>query len=181
MTERLFIALPLPDAVRALVASLRERQFALRWTPVEQLHLTLRFIGDVEIGALERLTDQLSRVRVEPFLLPLEGAGAFPAKGPPRVLWVGVGSGHPRLHQLRQRVDDALLAAGLEVDLRTFHPHVTLARCREGDEPDATRWLRRHAEFAGPVFQVEAFDLFSSELHSDGAVQHLRQRFPLHK
>lgn len=181
MAERLFLSLPLPEPVRALVAALQERRFDLRWAPVDQLHLTLRFLGDIDADALAELTEHLSHVRVEPFLLPVEGVGVFPTKGPPRVLWVGVGSGHPRLHQLRQRVDDALLAAGLDIDLRTFHPHITLARCRDGDERDATRWLRQHAEFAGPVFQVDAFDLFSSELRSDGAVHHLRQRFPLHK
>jgi 2'-5' RNA ligase len=121
-------------------------------------------------------------VRVEPFLLPVEGVGTFPPKAPPRVLWIGVGSGHPRLHQLRQRLDDALLAAGLiDLDVRTFHPHVTLARCSESAAPAVTPWMHQHQDFSAPPFRVTAFDLCASELHPAGAVHTLVQRFALAK
>lgn len=181
-TPRLFVALPLPDAVRTLLAGLMQPPVArdLRWTPPEQLHVTLRFLGDTDTAQIEPLTARLATIRVEPFLLTLDGVGAFPPKAPPRVLWIGLGSGHPRLHQLRQRIDDTLIAAGLEVDLRTFHPHVTMARC--GPTPGggaAAQWLKAQRDFAGPSFRVDAFDLCSSELRPEGAVHTLVQRFPL--
>ena len=183
MTERLFIALPLPEVIRALLAKLATPSSDLRWTPREQLHLTLRFLGDTLLEKIDSLTPRLAEIRVEPFLLTLEGAGAFPPKSAPRVLWLSLGSGHPRLHQLRQRVDDALLAAGLDCDLRHFHPHITVARC--SDTPAvaiaAAQWLKVRRDFAGPSFRVESFELRASELHSAGAIHRTLASFPLAK
>ncbi len=178
-TERLFVALTLPPAVRAVLGKLAQPLPGVNWTPQDQLHVTLRFLGDVPSDQIEALTTRLATVRVAPFILPLEGVGAFPPKHPPRVLWLGVGAGHPRLFQLRQRLDDALIAARLPLDLRTFHPHVTLARCTEQAAPAALHWLHTHRQACAPPFQVEAFDLYSSELHPDGARHTLKQRFPL--
>lgn len=178
-TRRLFIALPVPDPLRRLLTELMRPLNNVRWTREEQLHLTLRFLGDTPVDLIEPLAERLRAIAVEPFLLPLEGIGAFPPKSPPRVLWAGVGSGHPRLHQLRQRIDDALLAAGLDPDLRTFHPHITLGRCIEGSPGATQQWLRMHREFAGPSFRVESFELFASELRPAGALHHLVERFPL--
>jgi 2'-5' RNA ligase len=90
-----------------------------------------------------------------------------------------VGRGHPRLFQLRQRLDDALLACGLDLDVRTFHPHATLARCAEGAAPAIAALLRGRRDFAAPPFRVEAFDLYSSELRPSGAIHTLKRRFAL--
>jgi 2'-5' RNA ligase len=177
--QRLFLALALPETVRRLLHGLTGRAKAVRWTPEAQLHLTLRFLGDVPAEQTETLLARLHTVRVRPFPLAVEGAGAFPPKGAPRVLWIGVGSGHPRLHQLRQRVDDAVLAAGVPMDVRMFHPHVTLGRCLDDGKAGADRWLRAHREFAGPTFTVDAYELYASELHAFGAVHSLIERFPL--
>jgi len=147
-TQRLFIALSPPEPVRAVVAALCTPLREVRWTPFEQLHVTLRFLGETPTTQRDVLLERLATVRVEPFPLPVEGIGVFPQKGPPRVLWVGVGSGHPRLHQLRQRIDDALLTTGLEVDLRTFHPHITVGRCSEKASAAVHAWTRTHREFA---------------------------------
>lgn len=179
LAERLFIALALPQPVRAALVALAEPLPHVAWTRPGHLHLTLRFLGDVPAEQIEPMATRLAAVRVDPFLLPVETVGAFPPKRPPRVLWVGIGDGHPRLHQLRQRIDDALLAVGLDLDVRTFHPHVTLARCPETVAPVVGRWLRTHAEFVAPPFRVDAFDLWSSELQPTGAVHTLKQRFPL--
>lgn len=177
--QRLFIALALPDPVRAAVAALQTPSRNVRWTPLEQLHVTLRFLGDIFPDVKATLMNRLADVRVEPFILPVEGVGAFPQKGPPRVLWAGIGSGHPRLHQLRKQIDDTLLALGLDVELRTFHPHVTVGRCNENAGSAVHAWLRAHRDFAGPVFQVESFDLYASELRPGGAEHRLEMKFPL--
>ena len=109
-TRRLFIAIPLPDSVRKQLTSLYEPIRGIVWTRPEQLHLTLRFLGEVDESLVAPLEDSLTTVRVEPFLLPVEGTGSFPLRGPARVVWVGIGAGHPRLYQLRQQLDDALLS-----------------------------------------------------------------------
>jgi 2'-5' RNA ligase len=174
---RLFIGIAPPEAVRTAVASLNSRLRGVRWTPVDQIHVTLRFLGNVAEDRMDDLLNGLSEVRVDPFLLPVEGVGAFPQPRAPRVLWVGVGSGHPLLHQLRQRLDDTLLRLGFEVELRSFHPHLTVARCNES-AGGASQWLRQHEGFLGPPFMVDGFELYASELAAGGAVHHLVSRFP---
>jgi RNA 2',3'-cyclic 3'-phosphodiesterase len=178
-SERLFIALTLPPPVRDTLAALAEPLHGVNWTPPENLHLTLRFLGEVPADRIDSIVERLAGVKVEPFILPVEGVGTFPPKRPPRVLWVGVGSGHPRLFQLRQRIDDALLASGLQLDVRTFHPHATLARCTENATAAVSQWIHAHRDFAAPPFRVEAFDLYASELRPTGAVHTLRRRFAL--
>jgi len=178
-TERLFVALALPESVRATLAGLAQPLPGVTWTRPEQLHVTLRFLGDVPAEQFAPILQRLSSVRVAPFVLPVEGVGAFPLNRPPRVLWIGTGSGHPRLFQLRQRLDDALLASGLQLDVRTFHPHVTLARVTEDAAAAAQHWQHMHRAFAAPPFLVEAFDLCASTLQASGAVHTLKQRFPL--
>ncbi len=178
-TERLFIALsPPPPVIHALVAVAQPLP-DVTWTKPEQLHLTLRFLGDVPIEQIERVIQRLATVRVGPFVLPVETLGTFPPNRPPRVLWAGVGAAHPRLFQLRQRIDDAVLAEGVNLDVRTFHPHATLARCGPGAAKPVAHWLHTNREFTAPPFRVEAFDLYSSELHPAGAIHTLKQRFPL--
>ncbi|MEO6004777.1 MAG: RNA 2',3'-cyclic phosphodiesterase [Opitutus sp.] len=179
ITERLFIALSLPDAVKTVVAGLTTPLHDVRWTPVEKLHVTVRFLGDISVESRDELVERLASVRVDSFPLPLESGGVFPTKGPPRVLWVGVGSGHPRLYQLRQQIDDTLLAAGLPTEIRTFHPHVTVGRCTELASAAVNAWVRTHRNFAGPTFMVEAFDLFATTLHPAGAIYRLVRRYLL--
>jgi 2'-5' RNA ligase len=180
--QRLFIAIALPAPVRAALVTLVQPLPGLAWTQPAQLHLTLRFLGDVPAEKIEPVMALLATVRVEPFVLPVEGVGAFPPKAPSRVVWIGVGHGHPHLHQLRQRVDDALLAAVLtEFEVRTFHPHVTLARSTGHAAAAIGHWLHLHREFAAPPFRVEAFDLCASELLPGGAVHTLLRRFALAK
>jgi RNA 2',3'-cyclic 3'-phosphodiesterase len=179
-SERLFVALTLPLPVREALAALAQPLPEVTWTRPEQLHLTLRFLGDVATDRIEPMLARLAGVRVTPFILPVEGLGTFPPNRPPRILWIGAGNGHPRLFQLRQRLDDALIAAGLnELDVRTFHPHVTLARCGDDAAPAVAHWLRASREFVAPPFRVESFDLYRSELHPTGAVHTLKRSFPL--
>ena len=178
-TQRLFIALTPPESVRGAVAALAQPFHGVRWTPVDQIHVTLRFLGDIESSRQPLLLDRLSEIRVDSFPLPVEGAGVFPAKGPPRVLWVGVGSGHPRLHQLRQKIDDALLSVDIAAEVRAFHPHLTVGRATEHAASAVNAWARSHRDFAGPVFSVDAFELYQSELRRSGPEHTLIARFPL--
>lgn len=179
-TSRYFLAIPLPEAHRALIAKLRETMPGFSWTSSEKVHLTLRFLGEMEDEAVTGLEEALARIEVEPFILPLEGIGVFPPRGHPRVVWVGVGKGHPRLFQLRQRIDDNLLALGVEADLRTFHPHVTVARLRPESSPAAAAlFVKKHRSFVGPPFRVDRFQLWSSQLQAGGSVYSEVADFPL--
>ena len=118
-TQRLFLAITPPTSVRQTLVALQQPLRHVRWTPLDQLHLTLRFLGEVSNNTRDALTDRLANVEVKRFPLPLEGVGVFPLKGPPRVLWVGIGSGHPRLHQLRQHIDDIVVSISPTTDVHT--------------------------------------------------------------
>ena len=179
MAERLFVAVSLPEPVRTVLAKLAQPLPGVAWTRPEQLHLTLRFLGHIAAEQRDAVVAGLSQVQVAPFVLPIEGCGSFPPNAPPRVLGAGVGSGHPRLFQLRQRLDDALLAAGVQFDVRVFHPHVTLARCQASAGRAIASWLHRQRDFVAPPFLVDAFELQASELHPSGAIHTLVHRFPL--
>jgi 2'-5' RNA ligase len=169
---RLFVAIDPPEPVRAALDELPRPMRDMAWTPRQQYHLTLRFIGDVPAEKREAIEQALSAIRVESFILPVGGIGSFPPNRPPRVVWVGVGQAHPRLFQLRQRIDDALLAHGLpDLDVRRFEPHFTLGRCGPASSAEeVAQLLRAHREFEAPPFRADAFTLYRSEPRAGGAV-----------
>lgn len=173
-TARLFVALRFPEATRHAVwraaAPLRETGAKVRWTPERQLHLTLKFLGDVPGARIPAIEAALAvpGAASRPFGLAFEGVGAFPSLARPRVLWVGADGG-PDLPALHERVEDALGALGFEPETRPFHPHVTLGRVRtRGRAPDAL------ADAAGRVTvhercEIEALHLMRSRLGAGGA------------
>jgi 2'-5' RNA ligase len=177
--QRLFVSLALPDPCRAVVVKLYDRLEGIAWTCPVQLHLTMRFLGDVEDDLAARIEMALAEIRVKPFLLPLEGVIRFPPRGQIKILAVGVGRGNTLLFQLRQKVDDALLAAGWRGDLRHFNPHITVARVQNAPQAEVDHWLYHNEEFVGPLFRVESFQLMKSTLQPSGAVHTLRRNFLL--
>jgi 2'-5' RNA ligase len=161
---RLFVAISPPAAVRVELGALAAPLAGVRWTPPDNLHLTLRFIGDTEPEKQARLEAALARVQVEPFILPVGGIGLFPTRGPAKVMWAGVGNAHPRLFQLRKQVDEALLSVDMTLDVHNFHPHFTLGRPGVNHEPKTlAKFLERHAAFEAPPFRVGEFHLMASE------------------
>jgi 2'-5' RNA ligase len=179
-TRRLFVAIDAPPAVNESLAALAVPVPGFKWAHPGTIHLTLRFIGDTPAGAVEAIAGRLREIRdVATFVLTIGGVGVFPQRGAAQVVWAGIEQAHPRLHQLRQRVDDALLAAGLATDMRSFHPHFTLARCA-GAAPGAVRdFLHTHAAFQGPSFLVDRFHLFESRLLPAGAEHTVIEIFSL--
>jgi RNA 2',3'-cyclic 3'-phosphodiesterase len=168
--KRLFVSIELSRSVTQTLSELDPHLRGVRWLAPEQMHLTLSFLGNVLEDVEEKLKANLAAIEWKAFFLPLTGFGAFPGKGRPNVIWIGVGSGHPHLFQLHKRVQEAALAAGLEPDLRSFHPHVTVARCRDVS-PDAIRpFLKTHAAFDAGMIHVESFCLNSSALTAAGSV-----------
>lgn len=166
-TRRLFVALALPAVVQDELAALMTPLAGVRWTPPANLHLTLRFIGDCDEARSEAMAGALAAVRVEPFVLPVEGLGVFPSRGRAKVLWVGLGQAHTRLFQLRKQVDEALLGVDLTLDVHSFQPHITLGRLTEAYDAKAlAKFLARHAAAGAPPFRVDAFHLMASELRT---------------
>ena len=162
---RLFTALVPPATVQNELAEIAVPLSGVRWTPAENIHLTLRFIGETDDAGTERFAETLARVRVEPFILPVGGVGVFPTRGPAKVLWAGVGNGHTRLYQLRKQVDEALLAVDAGLAMPGFPAHFTLGRIAENyDSKELAHFLDRHRTLEAPPFRVAEFALLSSEL-----------------
>jgi 2'-5' RNA ligase len=156
VSKHLFIGLELPASLRAELAQLDPRVKGLRWLPAEQLHLTMSFLGDVDVGGEERLRASLAGVQVPPFFLPLTGLGAFGGERP-TVVWAGVGKGHPHLFDLHKHLQDAVLHAGLEADLKPFHPHITLGRARGVSRTALKPFLRLHADTEFDIWKITGF------------------------
>jgi 2'-5' RNA ligase len=175
-SKRLFVGLELPSSSKIALLALDPHLTGLRWLSAEQLHLTLSFLGDVEASAEDRLREALREVRIPPFFLPLRGVGLFNSRGRPSVVWAGVGNGHPHLFALHRQVQHAVLHAGLEADLKPFHPHVTLARAKGISRQALQPFLRNRAETEFGLLRVTAFALFSSVLAPEGATHHVEMR-----
>jgi 2'-5' RNA ligase len=168
--KRLFVSVELPESTTKSLEELDPRLRGVRWLDPRQMHLTLAFLGSVTEEVQETLAEKLRKISWKPFFLPLIGLGTFPTKGWPKIIWIGVGSGHPHLFQLHKRVQEAILAAALEPDLRSFHPHITLARCRDVSPETIRPFLKSHADFDAGLIHVESFCLNSSELTPAGSV-----------
>ncbi len=176
---RWFVSVEPSETVKTDLERLKTAVSGIRWTPFHQFHLTLRFIGEAGPDTVRRIARNLEKIRVEPFILETEGIGCFPSKGRPRILWAGFGSGHPRLFQLRQKVEESIVSAALEPETRRFHPHITLARCGNASPGAIKEFLKTHREHAGAPFRVERFSLFVSRLTSDGAIHEEAEAYPL--
>ena len=173
-TLRTFVALLLPERVRAglaaVTAELRAQSRGLSWVPPDNLHLTLRFLGEIDSSTLERVRDAVAvaAAAVPPFTVSLGGLGGFPAGRAPRVLWASVATGGERIEALFAELEAALVSRGIPGETRAFHPHVTLARARD---PRGAKELLSVLG-AGPAFgevRVEALHLMRSELSPRGA------------
>lgn len=151
---RLFIALDLPDDVRAELAAaqgrLRRGGHAVRWASAEGLHLTLQFLGEVEEGRVEGLLAVLAGLPASSFALRLGGLGAFPSAERPRVIWVGLDGYLDALGELQRAVTAATLPLGFPAEERPYAPHLTLGRARQDVGAAQTRALAEALRAAAP-------------------------------
>ena len=177
---RLFVAIELSGDLRARLVGLGGGIPGARWLTVEQMHLTLCFIGEVD-GALARDVEAaLLGVRARPFDVTLAGVAAFGHPKAPRTLVVDVAR-CPELMRLRDAVERATVEAGLGPERRKFRPHVTLARLRNPARRRLDAFLAGHGDFLAPAFTVRRFALISSHLSSTGASYQVEQDYPFER
>lgn len=167
---RLFVAISLPEQVRAQLLDLRaDRLHGARAVRREALHLTLAFIGSVPEDKVAAIQEALSKVVFEPFEIAVRGAGVFPERGAARVLWAGIRASEP-LERLHAAVHSALAGTGCELETRDFRPHITLARFRQPPRRDQlATFLLNHEDLRISRVPVQAFHLYNSELGPDGS------------
>ena len=174
---RLFVALALPDAVAQGLMLIRGGVPGARWLQRDQLHLTLRFIGEVDGRDARMLDDALAAIRAPSFPLQFHGVGQFGNKQP-HMLWAGTRR-NAALEHLQRKVDNAIRRVGQPQDAHKFTPHVTLARLKNAEPGKVLEWLTHNALFTSAEFPVEAFCLYSSKLTSDGSIYRVEQDYPL--
>lgn len=173
--HRLFVAIRPPVRHRAQLLELMGGIAGARWQDDDQLHLTLRFVGEVDRHRANDLADALRAMRFTRFDASLAGVGTFDRKGITDTLWAGV-QPHGPLASLHRKVDRACVAIGLPAEERAYLPHVTLARFgRSGGSVEA--FLARHAGLTSAPFAIDSFALFESHLGHQGAAYHLVERY----
>ena len=178
---RLFVAIRPPAAVRdALIDIMDFGVDGARWQDDQQLHLTLRFIGEVDDHMGEDIAAVLGDVRAASMQIALSRLGTFERRGRVDTLWVGAGPREP-LTALHRKIDNALVRVGLPPERRAFRPHVTLARVGRGAmrSGDRDAWIAANAALVLPPFTADAFDLMQSTLSAGGAEYHDVARYPL--
>jgi 2'-5' RNA ligase len=175
---RLFIAIELPARIRhtisAHITQLRETCTGVRasWTRQENLHLTLKFFGDVAVNRVDTLSQALMRAatRMTEFDLVIEGCGVFPPRGKPNVLWIGISpETAPGCMHLYQAIEDECAKVGFKRDERKFHPHLTIARLRHPAGARDLADLHQATQFEPVGSKVTSVCLIRSELSSQGS------------
>lgn len=178
---RLFIALRPPPPIRERLFDLMDDVPAARWQDDEQLHLTLRFVGEVERPQAEDLAVALGHIRLPAApVVSLAGIGTFGQRGRADTLWAGVAPADP-LGELHARVERACAMAGLAPERRRYHPHITVARLARsaGAGPALDAWRARHAGLTSDPFALPHLILYRSHLARSGAAYEPVARWPL--
>ena len=164
---RLFVAIRPPGEIRDLLLDATDDSADFRRQDDEQLHLTLRFIGEVERPVADDLAAELGRIHSPPFELRLSGTGRFEQRSS-GALWAGVEPKAP-VAALAAKVERACVTVGLEPERRTFHPHITLARWKGRRRHEVARFLDHTRGLTSAPFPVRDFVLFESRLSRHGA------------
>jgi 2'-5' RNA ligase len=165
--HRLFVAIRPPEAIRDLLIDAMDDSAELRWVSEDNLHLTLRFIGEVEGPLADDIAAALSRFRSGRFELRLNGVGIFEQRSG-GAIWAAVEPREP-VAALAAKVERACVSAGLEPERRAFHPHITIARWNRSSAETARDFLQRRRSLASAPFEVDRFILYESRLSRHGA------------
>ena len=175
---RLFVGIGLPEDIRARLSGICGGVPGARWISPENMHLTLRFIGEVSEGEMEDIHHALAGIRTKRFDISIAGVGHFETGSEVRALWARVEKS-TELLALQARVESALVRMGLEREERRFTPHITLARLKDAPVSRASAFLALNSMFrAGPI-AVESFSLFSSFRQREGAIYQEEAEYPL--
>lgn len=176
-THRLFVALRPPRPVRDLLRTAMHGISAARWQDDDQLHLTLRFIGEVDRHRGEDIAAALGALHAPAITARIAGVGMFERKRWPHTVWAGVEPA-AALAGLHRKVDQLLARVGIDAEARAFVPHITLARLNRSAGPVAP-FLAQHGDLASAPFVFDHVILYESEMGHGGSRYHPVARYPL--
>lgn len=185
-TVRTFIAVEASEGVRsravALIERLRVSEAKVGWVKPENMHWTLKFLGDVDMNRTAEICTRVAKAVAEspPFEVDVQGAGAFPNTARPRTIWLGVSRGHGEMTALHQKTDEALSQMRFAREGRRYTPHLTIGRVRGPENiTELGRLIEKRAGHQGGTTFVDEVVIFASYLHREGAVHEVLGRAPL--
>lgn len=175
---RLFVALALPEQIRFRLSLLCGGLPGVRWVPEENFHLTLRFLGEVDGGTMQDIDAALAGLRAPGFEMELAGVGHFGTGGKVRAVWAGAAP-QPALQHLHDKIESAVVRAGIAPDGQRFRPHVTLTRSTVTQLGKLQDFLAQHSLFRSGRFPVTHFTLYSSFTRSAGPLYRAEESYAL--
>ncbi|MCR5878235.1 RNA 2',3'-cyclic phosphodiesterase [Phenylobacterium sp. J367] len=175
---RLFAAIAIPEDIGGALLVRQKGVENARWRPVEALHVTLRFFGDLREDVARDLDTELSAVGGRPFPIVLEGVGAFGEGADIHAIWAGVQES-PELRHLARTCETAARRAGLKPEGRHYRPHVTLAYTRRPNPDEVAGWIQANNLLKSPPIWVDRFSLYSSHQTKEGSAYRLEAEYPL--
>jgi 2'-5' RNA ligase len=175
---RLFAALHVPPEIGEGLARRQHGLEGARWRPLEALHVTLRFFGDVREDVATDLDIELAAIVGEPLELTLDNVGAFGEGRDIHAVWAGV-QDNAALRQLASRCEAAARRAGLKGESRLYKPHVTLAYLSQANPVEVAEWIQANNLLRSPPFRVDSFGLYSSTLGPGGSAYRLEREYLL--
>ena len=166
---RLFVAIDPPERIRDEISALYGAIAGARWMGDEQIHLTLRFIGEVDNTTENQIIDVLQKLSIPPFTITLKGIGVFPLRKEPRIIWIGVEE-NQILMRMQAQIERALASIQIEPDPRKFFPHITIARLNSAHQERIGQFISENNLFSTEPFEVSEFYLYRSYLGKTGAL-----------
>jgi RNA 2',3'-cyclic 3'-phosphodiesterase len=165
---RLFVAIDLPERILDDISSTYSAIPGARWMEENRIHITLRFIGEVDNESEDRIKRALSLVASPSFTLSLKGVGFFPPRGEPRIVWIGIKE-KEEVIRLQAKIEHTITSLRFPPEERKFHPHITVARLNNSPHERVARYITDNSLFATESFAVSEFHLYSSILRREGA------------
>ena len=187
MEMRSFLAFELPSEIKNAVAqvseTLKKSRLDVRWVKVDNIHLTVVFMGNTNADDMPAIQDDVKKVcsQYGSFDISLKGIGCFPNRRRPRVMWIGLDGDLERMGRFRDDLQDQLKSFGIKVEKRKFKPHLTLGRFRSSKKTviDLDDIISEHETLNSPFFTLNALNLFKSDLKPGGAVYTKLETWPL--
>ena len=173
---RTFICIEISESIESRISrlqeALRQTEAQVSWTKPSNIHLTLKFLGGVEVSRIERVSKALERSAngISPFEVEVSGTGCFPSPRNPRVLWVGFSSVPERLQQLYSNIEDELAREGFPREKRKFSPHLTIGRIRTPNNAARVAEALIAAGFEPEAFIATEVILMRSDLKPTGSI-----------
>lgn len=176
---RLFIAINFDSLVIEKIQNICYGVKNARWIPRDQIHLTLRFLGNCESHLFMDIKAALEQIHFPAFPITISGVGFFPPRRSPRILWVGIKTS-AELKNFHNLIDKHLHHLGIEREVKKFHPHITIARFKhKTNTQDIIPFIVNNSLFKVPTVTVTNFYLFSSTLHRTGAIHQIEKKYEL--